>query len=67
MSPSRRRRRVRLTRDLVLFATALGLLIFEVVARDGRDPGVLEICGLLLLAPGVLRTQEWQHRRGDDE
>ena len=70
-SPSPRRRhprwRFRLTRDLVLFGTALGLLVFEAVVRHGKDPGVLEICGLLLGAPAVLRSEEFRRRDRDDK
>ena len=56
------RRRIRLTRDVVLFAAALGLLTYEVTFGGGR-PAVLTVCASLLLAPGVLRYDE--HRRSD--
>lgn len=59
--------RPRLTRDLVLFVVALGLLIYEVIFRSTADPEVLTVCIALLLAPGVLRYDEKRRERDEDE
>lgn len=55
---------MRLTRDVALFATALGLLAYE-VTFGGARPTVLTVCVSLLLAPAVLRSDE-RRRNGDD-
>jgi hypothetical protein len=60
----RGRRQIRLSRDILIFGIAAGLLIYE-VTLGGARPDVLTVCVSLLLTPGVLRIDE--ARRRDDE
>jgi hypothetical protein len=63
---TRRRWRIRLTRDLALFSTALGLLTYE-VTLGGARPEVLTVCTSLLLAPAVLNLGDRRRDRDGDE
>jgi hypothetical protein len=65
---SQRRQRLRIPsgwRDGLLFLTALGLLVNELVIRSGPErPTVLLLLGGLLGAPAFLRSDE---RRENDK
>jgi hypothetical protein len=59
---SQRRQRLRIPsgwRDVLLFLTALGLLVNELAIRNGPErPTVLLLLGGLLGAPAFLRSDE---------
>lgn len=57
MAP-RKVRRVRLTRDLVLFMAGLGILLHQAFLADPVQPELVTAAVALLLAPAVTRVDD---------
>ena len=62
-----RRRRLRLTRDLVLYCVALSGFVYELVKPGGADSGAMTACLAILLAPYTMSLDEYRRRRRDQD